>query len=131
MGHDDTLNVYLTLWELADPQLLAQTRTSHIYTVTHGAETVILKLMTSSDSKERRGALSLRHFDESPQLPSGYGLMLGLAYLPPLWRRVMDRRVLALYDGDVTRANIEPSRRDRVLARYGAPGPLRVADPQG
>ena len=64
---------------------------------------------------------TLRHFDESPQLPSGYGLMLGLAYVPPLWRRVMDHRVLEMYDGDVTLANIEPSRRDKVLARYGTP----------
>ena len=61
---------------------------------------------------------SLRHFDEAPQLPSGYALMIGLAYVPPLWRRVMDRRVLAHYGGDVTRANIHPPRRRRVLARY-------------
>ena len=26
---------------------------------------------------------TLRHFDDAPQLPSGYGLMLGLAYVPP------------------------------------------------
>ena len=45
--------------------------------------------------------------------------MIGLAYIPPLWRRVMDQRVLAHYDGDVTRANINPRRRDRILARYG------------
>ena len=32
--------------------------------------------------------------------------MIVLAYIPPLWRRVMDPRVLAHYDGDVTRANI-------------------------
>ena len=61
---------------------------------------------------------SLRHFDEAPQLPSGYALMIGLAYVPPLWRRVMDHRVLAHYGGDVTRANIHPPRRRQVLARY-------------
>ncbi|WP_375490161.1 alkane 1-monooxygenase [uncultured Jatrophihabitans sp.] len=63
---------------------------------------------------------SLRHFDESPQLPAGYAAMILLAYVPPLWRRVMDRRVLAHYGGDVTRANIAPGRRASVLARYGA-----------
>ena len=63
MSETDNLNHYLTLWELSNPRLLAQTRTSHIYTVTHGAETVVLKLMASSESKERRGALSLRYFD--------------------------------------------------------------------
>ena len=63
---------------------------------------------------------SLRHFDDSPQLPSGYALMIGVAAIPPLWRRVMDPRVLAHYDGDITRANIHPRVRTKVLARYGA-----------
>jgi alkane 1-monooxygenase len=62
---------------------------------------------------------ALRHFDEAPELPSGYGTMITLAYLTPLWRRVMDQRVLAHYDGDVTRANIYPRRRARIMARYG------------
>jgi alkane 1-monooxygenase len=60
------------------------------------------------------------HFDEAPQLPSGYGLMIGLAYVPPLWRRVMDPRVLAQYDGDITLVNVDPRKRDRIYARYGA-----------
>ena len=64
---------------------------------------------------------ALRHFDESPQLPSGYASMIVLAYFPPLWRRVMDRRVIAHYDGDVTRANIHPRKQAAVLARYGTP----------
>ncbi len=61
---------------------------------------------------------TLRHFDDAPQLPSGYGLMLGLAYMPPLWRTVMDKRVLALYGGDVTKANVQPSKRAKLLAKY-------------
>jgi alkane 1-monooxygenase len=63
---------------------------------------------------------ALRHHDEAPELPSGYATMILLAYLTPLWRRVMDPRVLAHYGGDVTRANIHPRRRKRILARYGA-----------
>lgn len=35
----------------------------------------------------------LRHFDDSPQLPTGYAGMILLAAIPPLWRRVMDHRV--------------------------------------
>ena len=62
---------------------------------------------------------SLRHFEESPQLPAGYAAMIVLAYVPPLWRKVMDGRVLAHYGGDVTRANIHPAKRAKVLARYG------------
>jgi alkane 1-monooxygenase len=63
---------------------------------------------------------ALRHFDESPQLPSGYASMIVLAYFPPLWRHVMDKRVLAHYDGDITKVNIHPRKRAAVLARYGA-----------
>ena len=66
---------------------------------------------------------ALRHFDESPQLPSGYATMIVLCYFPPLWRRVMDKRVLAHYGGDVTLANIHPRKRAKVLARYGVTAP--------
>ena len=62
---------------------------------------------------------ALRHFDESPQLPSGYTGMVLLAYFPPLWRWIMDRRVAAHYKGDLSKANIHPLQRERILARYG------------
>jgi alkane 1-monooxygenase len=64
---------------------------------------------------------ALRHFDDSPQLPAGYAAMILLCYFPPLWRRVMDKRVLAHYGGDVTLANIQPNKRSKILARYGTP----------
>ena len=54
---------------------------------------------------------ALRHFDEAPELPSGYGTMIALAYFTPLWRRVMDPRVAAHYDGDLTQANVHPRKR--------------------
>ncbi len=72
---------------------------------------------------------ALRHFADSPQLPAGYAAMIVLAYFPPLWRRVMDKRVLAHYGGDVTLANIQPRRRASVLARYGAPAASSSAAP--
>ncbi|MEC3976473.1 alkane 1-monooxygenase [Amycolatopsis sp. H20-H5] len=62
---------------------------------------------------------ALRHFEQAPQLPAGYASMIVLAYFPPLWRRVMDKRVLAHYDGEVTLANVNPRNRAKVLARYG------------
>ncbi len=62
---------------------------------------------------------TLRSVDGAPNLPSGYASMITLAYFPPLWRRVMDHRVLDHYDGDITRVNIQPARRERVLAKYG------------
>ena len=95
----------------------------HSWNSNHVASNVILyNLERHSDhhAHPTRRYQALRHYEESPQLPSGYGLMLGLAYLPPVWRAVMDRRVLAHYDGDVTKANIHPPQRDKILATYGA-----------
>jgi alkane 1-monooxygenase len=62
---------------------------------------------------------ALRHFDQAPELPSGYATMIVLALAPPLWRRVMDPRVLAHYGGDVTRANLHPPVRETLLRRHG------------
>jgi len=62
---------------------------------------------------------ALRHDEEAPQLPTGYAGMILLAWFPPLWRHVMDRRLLDHYDGDVNRANVQPRVRRRVVARYG------------
>jgi alkane 1-monooxygenase len=64
---------------------------------------------------------ALRHVEEAPQLPTGYAGMIVLAWFPPLWRRVMDPRLLEHYEGDVTRANIHPRKLGRVLERYGRP----------
>ncbi len=65
---------------------------------------------------------SLRHFPDLPQLPSGYFGMFVLAYVPFLWFRVMDPRLLALpfVRGDLARVNVDPRRRARLAARYGA-----------
>lgn len=62
---------------------------------------------------------ALRHVEEAPQLPTGYAGMIVLAWIPPLWRRVMDHRLIEHYGGDASRANIQPSARKRILARYG------------
>jgi alkane 1-monooxygenase len=64
---------------------------------------------------------ALRHVEEAPQLPTGYAGMIVLAWFPPLWRRVMDPRLLEHYEGDVSRANIHPRKLGRVLERYGRP----------
>ncbi|MEU5784070.1 alkane 1-monooxygenase [Micromonospora lupini] len=53
---------------------------------------------------------TLRSFDTSPQLPAGYATMVVVALVPPLWRRVMDHRVLAHYGGDAGLANTGPGR---------------------
>ena len=63
---------------------------------------------------------TLRDFEESPVLPTGYAGMIVLAVVPPLWRRVMDPRVLAHVDGDVTLVNLAPRKRDRIVAAHTA-----------
>ena len=64
---------------------------------------------------------TLRSMAGSPNLPSGYASMISLTYFPPLWRKVMDHRVLEHYDGDITRINLQPRLADKLLARYGVP----------
>ena len=56
---------------------------------------------------------ALRSFDEAPELPSGYGTMTVVAFFPPVWRRIMDPLVAAHYGGDLSLANVHPSKRRR------------------
>ena len=69
---------------------------------------------------------SLRHFENLPQLPSGYFGMFLVAYVPPWWRRVMDERLLAVVGRDAAHINIDPRQRQALVFRYGlvdrAPG---------
>ncbi len=63
----------------------------------------------------------LRSMSQAPELPSGYATLIGVTYFPPVWRTMMDHRVLAHYGGDITKVNVDPRRRAKILARYGAP----------
>jgi alkane 1-monooxygenase len=97
-------------------------RPEHSWNSNNVASNVLLyHLQRHSDhhANPTRRYQALRHVDEAPQLPTGYAGMIVLAWIPPLWRRVMDRRLLDHYGGDVTRANIHPPARSRVLARFG------------
>jgi alkane 1-monooxygenase len=75
---------------------------------------------------------ALRDVDEAPQLPSGYATMMLFAMCPPLWRRVMDPRVLDFYHHDIGPAALQPDDRERVSAVEGfslRPLHLRAATP--
>ncbi len=65
---------------------------------------------------------ALRHFDDVPQLPNGYFGAYLMAYLPSLWFRVMDKRLLALphVQGDLDKVNIDPDARAALFLKYGA-----------
>jgi alkane 1-monooxygenase len=100
-----------------------RTRPEHSWNSNSVASNVLLyHLQRHSDHHANpvRRYQALRHMEEAPQLPTGYAGMILLATVPPLWRRVMDRRLLEHYGGDLARANIAPRKRARVLARYGA-----------
>jgi alkane 1-monooxygenase len=98
-----------------------RTRAEHSWNSNNVASNVLLyHLQRHSDhhANPTRRYQALRHFDEAPQLPTGYAGMILLALVPPLWRRVMDPRLIAHYGGDLSRANIHPPSRDRLLARH-------------
>jgi alkane 1-monooxygenase len=102
-----------------------RTRPEHSWNSNNVASNVLLyHLQRHSDhhANPMRRYQALRHVDEAPQLPTGYAGMIVLAVIPPLWRRVMDKRLLEHYGGDVTRANIHPRTREKVLRRYGSGG---------
>ena len=62
---------------------------------------------------------ALRHFGEAPQLPGGYASMITLAYFPPLWFALMDKRVVRHYAGDMSKINIQPSARLKLMNLWG------------
>lgn len=61
---------------------------------------------------------ALRHFDDAPELPSGYATLLLPALIPPLWFKMMDKRVYAHYKGDLSKANIHPKHQERIYKKF-------------
>jgi len=99
---------------------------SHSWNSNNIATNVLLyHLQRHSDhhANPTRRYQTLRDFKESPVLPTGYAGMILLALVPPVWRRVMDHRVYEHFDGDLRLANIQPGKRDKVLATWPLPEP--------
>lgn len=92
---------------------------NHIY-----SNLVLFHLERHSDhhANPLRRYQSLRNFTDVPQLPNGYFGVYLLAYVPWLWFRIMDRRLLALphVQGDLEKLNIDPAARTRLFAKYGS-----------
>jgi len=67
---------------------------------------LLFELTRHSDhhAHPKRAYSQLRHFDEAPQLPTGYPGMILLALVPPLFHAVMDARLPTLQDEIVGRA---------------------------
>ena len=91
---------------------------NHIY-----SNLVLFHLERHSDHHAHplRRYQSLRHFDDLPTLPSGYFGSYLLAYVPWIWYRVMDKRLLALphIQGDLGKVNIDPDKRQIICEKYG------------
>jgi len=100
-----------------------RTRPEHSWNSNSVASNVLLyHLQRHSDHHANpiRRYQALRHVDEAPQLPTGYAGMIVCALVPPVWRRIMDHRLLAHYEGEVALANVNPRIRARASERYGA-----------
>ena len=73
---------------------------------------VLFHLQRHSDHHKNplRRYQSLRHYEDLPSLPNGYLGMFLLAWVPPLWFRVMDKRLMALphIDGNLDKVNLDP-----------------------
>ena len=84
---------------------------------------VLFHLERHSDhhSHPLRRYQSLRHFDELPTLPNGYFGMYLLSYVPCLWFRVMDKRLMELVhvQGDLDKVNIDPDARCALFLKWG------------
>lgn len=76
---------------------------------------ILFHLQRHSDhhANPLRAYQCLRNFDNLPTLPAGYPGMFFVAYIPPLWRWIMDKRVIAWAKGDMSKVNLDPAWADR------------------
>jgi alkane 1-monooxygenase len=94
----------------------------HSWNSNHIASNMVLfHLQRHSDhhAHPTRSYQSLRDFVELPRLPSGYFGMFIAAYIPPLWFRVMNPRLLKAVAGDVSKINFLPAKRQQLIRQYG------------
>ena len=102
-------------YELPEPR--HSWNTNHIY-----SNLISFHLQRHSDhhANALRPYQALRDFSDLPRLPSGYPGSFGLAMIPPLWFRVMDPKLMRWAGGDIRKINVDPAKRARLYAKYGA-----------
>lgn len=61
----------------------------------------------------------LRDYQQVPLLPAGYPLMMFISLIPPLWRAVMDKRLLDFVGRDSKRINFAPKKKQQLMQQYG------------
>jgi len=60
----------------------------------------------------------LRDYDDVPSLPTGYPGCFAMAFFPPLWFAVMDKKVMAWAGGDLSKINVAPKALESLKRRY-------------
>jgi len=60
----------------------------------------------------------LRDHQQVPLLPAGYPLMMFIAVIPPLWRAVMDKRLLDFVANDSTQINFAPEKKAQLIRQH-------------
>jgi alkane 1-monooxygenase len=101
-------------YELCEPH--HSWNTNHVY-----SNLISFHLQRHSDhhANALRPYQALRDFDNLPRLPSGYPGCFGMAAIPWVWFKVMDPKVMAWANGDITKVNIDPDKKAVLYARYG------------
>lgn len=94
-----------------------------------GTNVMLYHLQRHSDhhANPTRRYQALRDFKEAPVLPTGYAGMMVLAWITPVWRMIMDPKVVAHYDGDITKTNLHPRTVAKYAARYPVPAQQQAA----
>ncbi len=97
----------------------------HSWNANHYVSNLLLfQLQRHSDhhANPARSYQCLRVFRDLPEMPFSYFGMYIVAYCPPLWFRMMDKRLLEVphINGDLNKVNIDPKRAEEIWDRYGA-----------
>jgi alkane 1-monooxygenase len=99
-----------------------RTQPEHSWNSNHVVTNLVLyQLQRHSDhhANPTRSFQALRHFDNAPQLPSGYASMLLPAYIPSWWFSLMDPKVVEHYKGDLSKVNMDPEAAAELIAKFG------------
>ncbi|NRQ48289.1 alkane 1-monooxygenase [Aeromicrobium stalagmiti] len=86
-----------------------------------GTNVLLYHLQRHSDhhANPTRRYQALRDFKEAPVLPTGYAGMIVLTWVPQVWRRVMDHKVMDHYEGDLSKTNLHPRTAHKYERTYG------------
>lgn len=61
----------------------------------------------------------LRDYDDVPSLPTGYGGCFALAFVPPLWFAIMDKRVMKWAGNNINNVNINTKKEKLLREKWG------------